>query len=165
MPRPLLPSIRPRVKLACMSQPLTKFLKLLKPQRQRWQFGLGAICLLVAAGEMRAAGANDAAVDRAPVWDCGEWHDLQLFRYTFLPRLACSFVYTPCCVDGPLYATAGFAAETKVKLPSSRADLATGAKLFENQCARCHGPKGEGGRGPMLTRARLPHATDDASVP
>ena len=56
------------------------------------------------------------------------------------------------------------AAETKVKLPTSRTDLATGAKLFQNQCALCHGPKGEGGRGPMLALPTLSRATDDEAL-
>jgi cytochrome c oxidase cbb3-type subunit III len=54
--------------------------------------------------------------------------------------------------------------EPKVKLPTSRADLLQGEKLFGVQCARCHGPKGEGARGPMLTRAKLSHAPDDAAL-
>lgn len=54
--------------------------------------------------------------------------------------------------------------ETKVKLPSSRADLTAGQKLFENNCALCHGPKGEGGRGPMLTAAKLSRAPNDAAL-
>jgi cytochrome c oxidase cbb3-type subunit 3 len=54
--------------------------------------------------------------------------------------------------------------ETKVKLPNSRADLAGGENLFQNHCALCHGPKGEGGRGPMLTQARLSRAPDDATL-
>ena len=53
---------------------------------------------------------------------------------------------------------------TKVKLPSSRADLARGEKLFEHQCARCHGAKGEGSRGPALNRTKLPRAPDDAAL-
>src|SRR6266446_4229332 len=56
------------------------------------------------------------------------------------------------------------APETKVKLPSSRADLALGEKLFQHQCAPCHGPKGEGGRGPVLAQAKLAHAPDDAAL-
>jgi cytochrome c oxidase cbb3-type subunit III len=56
------------------------------------------------------------------------------------------------------------AAETKVKLPTGRNDLASGAKLFQNHCALCHGPKGEGGRGPMLSRPKLPRAPDDAAL-
>ena len=68
-----------------------------------------------------------------------------------------------------LYAVSAIAAlaaatETKVKLPNSRADLASGEKLFQNHCTRCHGPKGEGGRGPMLTRAKLSKAPDDAAL-
>ncbi len=55
-------------------------------------------------------------------------------------------------------------AETKVKLPTSRADLLNGRKLFQVHCALCHGPNGEGGRGPMLTRANLLHAPDDAAL-
>src|ERR1700693_4357948 len=54
--------------------------------------------------------------------------------------------------------------ETKVKLPNSRADLAAGEKLFSVHCALCHGPKGEGGRGPMLTQAKLSHAPSDAAL-
>ena len=51
-----------------------------------------------------------------------------------------------------------------VKLPASRADLAAGKKLYENQCALCHGQTGEGGRGPVLSKARLSHAPDDAAL-
>ncbi len=54
--------------------------------------------------------------------------------------------------------------ETKVKLPSTRADLVRGEKLFQFHCALCHGPNGVGGRGPMLTRAKLPRAPDDAAL-
>lgn len=44
------------------------------------------------------------------------------------------------------------------------ADLKNGQQLFMAQCARCHGPKGEGGRGAVLTQLRLPHAPDDQSL-
>lgn len=54
--------------------------------------------------------------------------------------------------------------ENKPRLPTSRADLLQGEKLFSVHCARCHGPKGEGARGPMLTKARLSHAPDDAAL-
>src|SRR3981081_795269 len=54
--------------------------------------------------------------------------------------------------------------ETKVKLPTSRADLANGEKLFQNHCALCHGLKGEGGRGPLLTQAKLARAPDDTAL-
>ncbi|HTM48598.1 MAG TPA: c-type cytochrome [Bryobacteraceae bacterium] len=55
-------------------------------------------------------------------------------------------------------------AEPKTKLPTGRSDLAAGEKLFQNHCALCHGPKGEGGRGPMLTQAKLSRAPDDAAL-
>jgi|SRR5579872_698949 len=54
--------------------------------------------------------------------------------------------------------------ETTVKLPTSRADIESGQKLFQNNCALCHGPKGEGGRGPMLTHAKLSRAPNDAAL-
>src|SRR5262245_11529258 len=67
-----------------------------------------------------------------------------------------------CAVSAMIGLAAG--AETKVKLPTSRAELARGEKLFEHHCALCHGLKGEGGRGPMLTQARLPRAHDHAAL-
>ena len=63
-----------------------------------------------------------------------------------------------------LVAALAAGATGKDKLPDSRADLLRGEKLFQTQCALCHGPKGEGGRGPMLTRAKLSHAPDDAAL-
>lgn len=56
------------------------------------------------------------------------------------------------------------AAQDRKKLPNSRADLATGKKLFENQCGLCHGPQGEGGRGPLLAKPRLSRAPDDNTL-
>ncbi len=44
------------------------------------------------------------------------------------------------------------------------ADLKRGDRLFLGQCARCHGPKGEGGLGAILARPRLRHAPDDESL-
>lgn len=42
-------------------------------------------------------------------------------------------------------------------------DLASGRRLFEMHCSFCHGPRGEGGRGPTLAHPTLPRAsTDDA---
>src|SRR5437588_4452266 len=55
-------------------------------------------------------------------------------------------------------------AADKVKLPGSHADLARGEKLFTVHCARCHGAKGEGSRGPALNRARIPRAPDDVAL-
>jgi cytochrome c oxidase cbb3-type subunit 3 len=44
------------------------------------------------------------------------------------------------------------------------ADLATGKKIFESQCALCHGQTGGGGRGPSLTRPKLANAPDDEAL-
>src|SRR2546423_9118149 len=55
-------------------------------------------------------------------------------------------------------------AETKVRLPGGHADLARGEKLFQVHCARCHGAKGEGNRGPALARPKLPRALDDSAL-
>jgi cytochrome c oxidase cbb3-type subunit 3 len=52
----------------------------------------------------------------------------------------------------------------KVKLPTSRAEIAKGEKLFLNQCSLCHGAKGEGGRGPMLALPKLSRAPDDDAL-
>jgi putative heme-binding domain-containing protein len=41
---------------------------------------------------------------------------------------------------------------------------ARGQRLFEAQCARCHGLKGTGGTGPGLDRARLRRAADDRAL-
>jgi putative heme-binding domain-containing protein len=43
-------------------------------------------------------------------------------------------------------------------------ELARGQRLFESQCARCHGVKGTGGTGPGLNRARLRRAADDQAL-
>jgi putative heme-binding domain-containing protein len=43
-------------------------------------------------------------------------------------------------------------------------DLVRGQRLFESQCARCHGVKGTGGTGPGLNRARLRRAADDQAL-
>ncbi len=52
----------------------------------------------------------------------------------------------------------------KVRLPTSRADIAKGEKLFLNQCSLCHGAKGEGGRGAILAIPKLSRAPDDDAL-
>jgi len=47
---------------------------------------------------------------------------------------------------------------------TSPADLKNGQQLFMSQCARCHGPKGEGGRGAVLAQPHLRHAPDAKSL-
>jgi putative heme-binding domain-containing protein len=43
-------------------------------------------------------------------------------------------------------------------------DIAQGKKIFESQCALCHGQTGTGGRGPSLHRPKLTHAPDDEAL-
>src|ERR1700685_2608217 len=47
---------------------------------------------------------------------------------------------------------------------ATAADLKNGQQLFLGQCARCHGPKGEGGRGAVLAQPKLRHAPDDEAL-
>src|SRR5262245_20290795 len=46
----------------------------------------------------------------------------------------------------------------------ARPDLAAGRKIFESQCALCHGQTGTGGRGPALNCPILPKAPDDETL-
>jgi cytochrome c oxidase cbb3-type subunit III len=46
----------------------------------------------------------------------------------------------------------------------SPTDSERGRKLFETHCAMCHGPNGEGGKGPTLAQPNLPRASDNDSL-
>jgi putative heme-binding domain-containing protein len=48
--------------------------------------------------------------------------------------------------------------------PARTPDQARGKRLFEGQCARCHGMQGGGGTGANLRRPKLQHAADDDSL-
>jgi putative heme-binding domain-containing protein len=54
-------------------------------------------------------------------------------------------------------------AQTRTAAPAGGTDLAAGRKVFDAQCAWCHGTDGTGGTGPNL-QGRLAHATDLKSV-
>jgi cytochrome c oxidase cbb3-type subunit III len=54
---------------------------------------------------------------------------------------------------------AAIAAATK-----SSPELEKGRRLFETHCAVCHGPHGEGGKGPTLAQPTLPRASDEQSL-
>jgi len=47
---------------------------------------------------------------------------------------------------------------------AAQPDAAAGRKIFESQCALCHGQTGGGGRGPSLSRPLLAHAPDDKAL-
>jgi len=47
---------------------------------------------------------------------------------------------------------------------ATRADIAAGQKIFDAQCAWCHGAAGTGGTGPDLHRTQLRHAANDREL-
>jgi alcohol dehydrogenase (cytochrome c) len=49
-------------------------------------------------------------------------------------------------------------------LANNPAAVTAGQRLFEQHCATCHGPAGQGDRGPALTRAALTHGSADADI-
>src|ERR1035438_7484397 len=49
-------------------------------------------------------------------------------------------------------------------LAQSPSDAAAGRRIFESQCALCHGQTGGGGRGPALNRPKLETAPDDEAL-
>ena len=50
------------------------------------------------------------------------------------------------------------------KIIADPAELAKGRKLFEGHCVDCHGPHGEGSRGPTLAQPNLPRSGNDAAL-
>lgn len=56
------------------------------------------------------------------------------------------------------------ATSTTAAAPRSSTELEQGHHLFETHCATCHGPNGEGGKGPTLALTALPRASDDAAL-
>ena len=50
------------------------------------------------------------------------------------------------------------------KIIANPTELAKGQKIFEQQCVTCHGPKGEGERGPTLAQPELPRAPDNQTL-
>src|SRR5258705_2035870 len=60
---------------------------------------------------------------------------------------------------------AALAAQPSPALKAATAsDIATGRRMFDAQCAWCHGAEGAGGAGPSLQRASLKHAANDDAL-
>jgi cytochrome c oxidase cbb3-type subunit 3 len=79
-------------------------------------------------------------------------------------RLVCMIF---CCALGAMAQLVPFDPEyviPKVNPHTTPADLKHGQQVFMGQCARCHGPKGEGGRGAVLAQPKLRHAPDDEAL-
>jgi cytochrome c oxidase cbb3-type subunit III len=66
----------------------------------------------------------------------------------------------------PLLAQHGDDQEKKSPNPVLRdpVAIAAGGKLFTNSCAGCHGPRGEGGRGPNLRNRGAWHSLEDQDL-
>lgn len=69
-----------------------------------------------------------------------------------LPFLLLLLVPLPCVAQTARLGTA------------TAAEIAAGQRIFEAQCAWCHGAGGTGGTGPDLRRATLGHAATDAAL-
>ena len=69
-------------------------------------------------------------------------------------------ILTAGCLSVPARATA----QTGRLNTASASDIAAGRKVFESQCAWCHGNEGTGGTGPDLRRTTLRHAATDAEL-
>jgi len=82
----------------------------------------------------------------------------------------------PACIDRPtrvmkvraavysFVVALGSALHAQHLEPAAGSDLDRGRQLYEKQCATCHGPRGEGGRGPTLAQPTLPRASDAESL-
>ncbi len=74
-------------------------------------------------------------------------------------------LHTPVCVLVLCVASAALAhAQTPSLADASTADIAAGKRIFDAQCAWCHGAGGAGGMGPGLQRPALRHARNDADL-
>jgi cytochrome c oxidase cbb3-type subunit III len=71
-----------------------------------------------------------------------------------------------CVIVVPLLAQHVEDADKKRKNPAFRdpAAIAAGGKLFMNSCVGCHGPRGEGGRGPNLRNRGVWHSLEDEDL-
>ena len=87
-----------------------------------------------------------------------------------LPSFKPNFLVAVCSVVNALalFVTIPFAGHvvlTESPIPTQTPDdLKQGRRLFQGQCARCHGMDGAGGTGPGLNRSVLGHAPDDQAL-
>ena len=65
---------------------------------------------------------------------------------------------------GVLLLPAGAVAQTRSLTAAGANDLAAGQRIFDAQCAWCHGAGGTGGTGPDLHRTQLRHAANDREL-
>jgi putative heme-binding domain-containing protein len=69
-----------------------------------------------------------------------------------------------CLVASLLAITQVLSAQSRPLSVADASDLAAGKRIFDAQCAWCHGTDGTGGAGPSLQRPDLRHAGTDADL-
>lgn len=70
-----------------------------------------------------------------------------------------------CCLGATLFVAAQLlTAQSRPLSGADASELAAGKRIFDAQCAWCHGTDGTGGAGPSLQRPDLRHASTDADL-
>jgi cytochrome c oxidase cbb3-type subunit III len=87
---------------------------------------------------------------------------MRLCLGTSMPLFSVLLVSLAVCA--PPGATASAAPPATKPAAGGAAEPFPGKRLFESQCARCHGISGHGGFGPSLARPQLRRAPDDAAL-
>jgi ubiquinol-cytochrome c reductase cytochrome c subunit len=72
--------------------------------------------------------------------------------------------FSACGLGALLLLPAGATAQTRSLSAATSNDIATGQRIFDAQCAWCHGAGGTGGTGPDLHRTTLGHAANDREL-
>ena len=68
------------------------------------------------------------------------------------------------CLVALLCVPAAVSAQQRSLAAATSSDVAAGQRIFDAQCAWCHGAGGTGGTGPDLRRATLGHAGNDSTL-
>jgi putative heme-binding domain-containing protein len=68
------------------------------------------------------------------------------------------------CLAALLCVPASAAAQQRSLAAATSSDVAAGQRIFDSQCAWCHGAAGTGGTGPDLHRTTLRHAATDREL-
>src|SRR6186997_931329 len=69
-----------------------------------------------------------------------------------------------CVAVSPLLVAQLLSAQSRPLSGADASELAAGKRVFNTQCAWCHGTDGTGGAGPSLQRSDLRHASTDADL-
>jgi cytochrome c oxidase cbb3-type subunit 3 len=87
---------------------------------------------------------------------------------SLLRRVFCFFIAAAptatLLAQGHIDSTSPKPAAILAGVSESSVDLDKGRRLFQTHCAVCHGPGGEGGKGPTLAQPTLPRASNQESL-